>query len=66
MIALAHGGGTVEEPVAPERVDAPSISEDQVTRLAEIGRRLERITVLRRTSSGPLKATSSSCCRAVP
>ena len=41
MIALADGGGTVEEPVAPERVDAPSISGDQVTQLAEMGRRLE-------------------------
>ena len=41
MIALADGGGTVEERVAPERVDAPSISGDQVTRLAEMGRRLE-------------------------
>ena len=41
MIAMADGGGTVEEPVAPERVDAPSISDDQVTQLAEMGRRLE-------------------------
>ncbi|MCH8184667.1 MAG: hypothetical protein IH862_01030 [Chloroflexi bacterium] len=41
MIALADGGGTVEEPVAPERVNAPSISGDQVRRLAEMGRRLE-------------------------
>lgn len=41
MIALADGGGTVEEQVAPERVDIPSISGDQVTRLAEMGRRLE-------------------------
>ena len=41
MIALADGGGTVEQRVAPERVDAPSISEDQVAELAEMGRRLE-------------------------
>ena len=41
MIALADGGGTVEQSVAPERVDAPSISEDQVAELARIDQVLE-------------------------
>ena len=41
MIALADGGGTVEQNVAPEQVDVPSISEDQVAELSELGRRLE-------------------------
>jgi pyruvate,water dikinase len=40
-IDAAPAGGTREEAVAPERQNAPAMTEEQVVRLARLGRRIE-------------------------
>lgn len=38
----AEGGGVRDVPVAPERQTAPAVSDDELARLVELGRRVER------------------------
>ena len=55
-------GGTVERALDADEGGRQTLTEDELRRLAELGRTLQERSAARRTSSGRWPAASSTCC----
>ena len=63
-IHASPAGGTQEQAIDPERQDQPALTDAQVVRLAQLGRRIEAHFGRPRTSNGAWSTTTSRSSRA--